>query len=45
MTLDALYYLVETYWIYLAIALAIGALTGWFSASAANANGANARKD
>jgi hypothetical protein len=33
MSLDSLTYLVEIYWPFMAGALAIGLLTGWFSVS------------
>lgn len=33
MSWDAIIYLVQTFWVYLAIALAIGFATGWLSAA------------
>lgn len=32
--LDTLFFLIENYWGFLAAALVIGCLTGWFSAAA-----------
>lgn len=32
--LDSLFYLIENYWIFLSLALLVGVITGWYSASA-----------